>query len=62
MKREAQDREAIIAKSQQKHQIISEYHGRAGRCKQALDMMQKAGSSPSVIIEVIKDLVNDIAD
>lgn len=46
--------------NRQKDQAITEYQNKIGRCKRTLEMMQNAGTSPSVMVEVMQDLINDI--
>lgn len=54
--------EEVVFEIQRKDQIISEYRGKAERCKRALEMMHRAGTSSKVIFEVIRDLVDDVID
>lgn len=54
-----QDYNEAVSKIQKKDQIISEYRDKIERCKRALEMMQKAGTSPIVVVEVIQDLINN---
>lgn len=48
-----------VTEIQKKDQIISEYRDKIERCKHALGMMQRAGTSPIVVVEVIQDLINN---
>lgn len=45
-------RDSHIRKSK-KDQLISGYHSKSERCKRALEMMHKVGTSLNVIVEVI---------
>lgn len=43
-----------------KDQVIAGYLSRTKRCSRLLDLIQKAWTSPNVVIEVIRDLIVDI--
>lgn len=61
-KKRAQEHEIIVATSQQKDRIITKYQNKIERCKRTMEMMQRDGTSSSVVVEVIQDIVNDIAN
>lgn len=53
-------KEARFMERSFKDQIIPEYDGKIERCSQALEVMEKAGTSTDVIVEVILDLLSGI--
>lgn len=53
VKRGARDCEAIIAENQQNDKTITESQDKIERCKRTLKLMQKVGTSPSVVVEDI---------
>lgn len=50
----------IAVPDKKKDQVIAGYLSRTKRCSRALDLIQKAWTSPNVVIEVIRDLIVDI--
>lgn len=51
--KKARIHETAVLESHKKDQLISRYGSKVERCKQALEMMQRAGTPPSIIIKVI---------
>lgn len=58
--KKARTHEVAIADIQIKDRIIAEYCSKKKRCSRALKVIQNVGTSPDVMIEIIRDLLDDI--
>lgn len=52
--------ESTVSDRQKKDQVITAYRSKTGRCNRAFEIMLKVGTSPDVVIEVIRDLIANI--